>query len=615
MTLSWIDWLVVIAYMVFVIWIGVKMARRANGGIEDFFLSGRNLKWWLIGTSMVASAFASDTPLFITNLVRTYGISGAWYYWNASLNGLLSAFLFAPLWRRTLAVTDAEFREMRYSGASGKAVRCSWAIYQGVLCNCISMGWVMLAAIKMGKVALGLPSEVEVIGLSVSSSVLVTLVILIIVLVYSTLSGLWGIVTIDFFQFFIALAGAVILAVLSIQKVGGVMALRENIAALPEAGSDFLRITPSYGTTAMQFFIVGLAIQWWASPWVDGGIYIAQRTLAAKDERNAVLGRFWGTLAQMGIIVWPWIIVALCSLIIFPASKFPDVAGDPESAYPKMMVIILPVFVRGIAVAAFLAAFMSTFDTLLNNTSSYMVNDLYKRFMVRDKSPRHYVFAGRICMLLTACIAGFIAIISDNILTLSMLTFEIAAGVGMIFILRWLWWRINAWSELSSYFVGIIGVVLVNISHGQHFLMKITLMFTPEDKTDLIKRFFTTDINGMSGFPFRMTFLAVFSTTVCMVITLLTKPCQTEHLAAFYKRVKPPGIGWKKIRAITGPVELESDQIQFQWYTLITGAVMFYSAFYALGQLPFGHYKSGIFSLVVASVSGMLIWKKIRQCN
>ena len=275
MALSTIDWVVIFVYMVFVVCIGVRMARRASGGLEDFFISGRNLKWWLIGTSMVASAFASDTPLFITSLVRRYGISGAWYYWNASLNGLLSAFLFAALWRRSLAVTDAEYRELRYSGSSGKFVRSFWAVYQGILCNCIAMGWVILAMVKVGKVALGLPPEVEIIGLTVSSSVLVTIVILIIVLIYSTLSGLWGIVIIDFFQFFVALAGAIILAVLSVKKVGGVEVLRQSIIASPEAGDGFLRIIPSFGTTAMTFFVVGLGIQWWASPWVDGGIYLS----------------------------------------------------------------------------------------------------------------------------------------------------------------------------------------------------------------------------------------------------------------------------------------------------------------------------------------------------
>ena len=244
-----------------------------------------------------------------------------------------------------------------------------------------------------------------------------------------------------------------------------------------------------------------------------------------------------------------------------------------------------------------------------------MVNDLYKRFIVRDKSPKHYVLMGRLCMILSACIAGFVAVISKNILTLSMLTFEIAAGVGMIFILRWLWWRINAWSELSSYLVGIIGAILVNISSGQQLLMKITLMFTPENKTGIVENFFTNEINGMSGFPFRMTFLAVFSTTICLIITLLTKPCEQEHLVAFYKKIKPPRIGWKKISEVAGPVELEAGQIPFQWSTLAIGAVMFYSTFFALGRLPFGYYKSGILSLAIAVVSGVSLWKKLRQVD
>jgi len=611
MALTLIDWLVVIVYFMFVIGIGIRMARRAGGSIEDFFISGRGLKWWLAGTSMVAAAFASDTPLFVTNLVRTYGVSGTWYAVNASINGLLSAFLFAPLWRRSFVVTDAEFREMRYSGISGKLVRSIWAFYQGILCNCIAMGWVILAVLKLGKVAFGLPPEVTFMGLTMDSSLALTIVVLIIVLIYSTLSGLWGIVTIDFFQFFIAFFGTVLLAVLSVHKVGGITALHQGILQSPEGGPNFMRIIPAYGTIAMTFFIVGLTIQWWASPWVDGGIYVAQRILATKNERHAVLGRFWGNLAQYAIIIWPWIVVALCSILLFPASKYPDIAKDPESAYPKMMVTVLPVFCRGIMCAAFFAAFMSTIDTLLNNTSSYMVNDLYKRFFVRNMPPKHYVFMGRLCMLLSCAIASVIALSSSSILRLSMLAFEIAAGVGMIFILRWLWWRINAWSEISSYIAGIIGAILVNIKSGQMVLMNITLIFTPESKVQSIREFFINKISTMSGFPFRITFLALFSTIIALIVTFLTKPDETEHLVKFYNRIKPPGIGWRKIRKIAGPFTLGPDQLQFKWLNFFIGAVFFYSLLYSFGSLPMGYFKVGLVSLAIAAVSGICLWKKV----
>ena len=613
MALSMADWIIVGIYLAIIVGIGVSMKRRAGSKIEDFFISGRNLRWWLIGTSMVAAAFAADTPLFITSLVRRFGISGAWYYWNASLNGLLSAFLFAPFWRRSLAVTDAEYREMRYSGQSGKLLRSVWAIYQGILCNCISMGWVILAMVKIAKVALGLPPQVTVLGLTMSSSVALTVFVLILVLIYAVLSGLWGIIMVDFFQFFIALGGTIRLAVISVQKVGGIGALHQGIIALPGAGENFLRIIPSYGTTAMTFFIVGLCVQWWASPWVDGGIYVAQRTLAAKDERHAVLGRNWGNIAQMGIMVWPWIIVALCSLVIFPSAQHPELAADPETAYPKMVVTMLPTVFRGLMVAAFLAAFMSTMSTLLNNTSSYMVNDLYNRFLVRNMPPKHYVLMGRICILLAAVIAGCIAIVSQSILRLSMFVFEITAGVGMIFILRWLWWRINAWSELSSYAVGLIAAILVNIKFGQMLLMKIALFFTPVSMAAGIEHFFLHKIDGLSGFPFRMTFLAIFTTTVCLAITFLTRPCETEHLVRFYKKIKLVGPGWRKIRKITGPVELEPGQIPFRWSTIIAGAVLFYGIFFGLGRLSLGYYKSGTTSLLIAVISGFYLWKRLKS--
>jgi SSS family solute:Na+ symporter len=606
-----VDWIIVAGYLAVIVALGVSMKRRAGKNIEDFFISGRNLKWWLIGTSMVAAAFAADTPLFITSLVRRFGISGAWYYWNASLNGLLSAFLFASFWRRSLAVTDAEYREMRYSGKSGKLLRSVWAIYQGILCNCISMGWVILAMVKIAKVALDLPPQVTILGLTMNSSIALTAFVLGLVLIYAALSGLWGIVTVDFFQFFIALAGTIMLAVVSIQKIGGIEAMRQGIIAMPEAGSTFLRIIPAYGTTAMTFFIVGLCVQWWASPWVDGGIYVAQRTLAAKDERNAVLGRNWGNIAQMGIMVWPWVIVALCSIVMFPASENPDLAADPEMAYPKMVVTMLPTVFRGLMVAAFLAAFMSTMSTLLNSTSSYMVNDLYKRFLVRNMPAKHYVFMGRVCILLAAAISGVIAVASESILRLSMFIFEITAGVGMIFILRWLWWRINAWSELSSYGVGLIAAILVNIKFGQMLLMKIALFFAPAGRAAGIEDFFMNRISGFGGFPFRMTVLAIFSTTMCLLITLLTPPCETEHLVGFYKKIKLVGPGWRKIKKLAGPVELGPGQIPFRWSTVIAGAMLFYGIFFTLGRLPFGYYKSGLVGLVSAVAGGIYLWKKL----
>ncbi len=613
MVLSIADWLIVICYMILIIWIGVKLQKRASGSIEDFFISSRKLSWWLIGTSMVATAFASDTPLFITSLVRKYGIGGAWYYCNASINGIISAFVFAPLWRRSLAVTDAEFREMRYSGRSGKVLRSVWAIHRGVLGNCITMGWVILAVIKMGKVALGLPPEVVIMSYQINSTILLTVGVLIIVLIYSTLSGLWGVVVIDFVQFFVAFIGSVVLAILSIKHIGGIEVFKEKIMASPEAGADFLKIVPSFGTVAMMYFIVGLTVLWWSSIWVDGGIMMAQRTLAAKDERHAVLGRYWGNLAQMGIIVWPWIIIALCSLIIFPASKFPELASDPESAYPKMIVTIMPSVLRGFIVAAFLAAFMSTVDSLINNTSSYMVNDIYKRFLVRNAAPGNYVLMGRLGMILATAIGGFIAIISKEILVLSMLIVEITAGVGMIFILRWLWWRINAWSELTSYMTGLTGAFLIKTKIGKTILMQIALFLAPQSKASGIRNFFTETMNGIGGFPFRMIFLALFTTVICLVVTLLTKPCETDHLIRFYKKIKPPGPGWRKIHNIAGPLAYEKGQIKFKVSTVLVGAVFFYAVFFALGKLPLGYYNTGIIALLISILSGMYLWKTMKK--
>lgn len=605
------DWLVVVMYIACVVAIGIAMTRRAGHNIEDFFVSGRNLRWWLIAASMVAAAFSSDTPLMVTGLVRKYGASGAWYYWNGILGGLLSALVFAPFWRRSMVVTDAEFRELRYSGASGKTVRFAWAAYQGILCNCLSMGWVILSAMKIFKATLGLPPQYTLAGITMDSSNWVVILVLAAILLYATLSGLSGIVTIDFFQFFVALAGSITLAILSLHKVGGAGKLRQAISAMPEAGSQFINVIPSFGTVAMTFFLVGLTIQWWASPWVDGGVYNAQRMLAAKDERHAILGRLWATVGQMCIVVWPWIITALCSMVIFPALQYPDVAADPESAYPKMIVAILPKFVRGFVVAALLAAFMSTIDSLLNNTSSYMVNDLYKRFFVRNARPQHYVLMGRVCMVVSLVIAGLIAIASKNIVTLSMLAFELAGGIGIIFILRWLWWRINAWAELSAYLAGIIGASLVNLKAGQMFLMKIVLFFTPGNKAEFIHNFFTNEINGMNGFPFRIAFVALFTAIISLLVTLLTAPCDIEHLVHFYKRVKPAGRGWQKISDIAGPNEFIAGEVRFSWSTVIFGVIMFWSIFYGIARFSLGHLASALIAFAIAAASGVFLWKNL----
>ena len=605
------DWLVVVGYVVCVVIIGIVMTRRAGHDIEEFFVSGRNLRWWLIAASMVAAAFSSDTPLMIAGLVRKYGVSGAWYYWNGILGGLLSALVIASFWRRSMVVTDAEFRELRYSGPSGKMARLSWAAYQGTLCNCLAMGWVILSAVKIFKATLGMPPEYTLLGITMGSSVWVVIFVLAAVLFYASLSGLSGIVTIDFFQFFVALAGAVVLAIMSLGKVGGVEKLYHSLSAMPETGERFTNVIPSFGTVSMTFFLVGLCIQWWASPWVDGGIYNAQRMLAAKDERHAILGRLWATVGQMCIVVWPWIITALCSMVLFPAAQYPDLAADPESAYPKMIVAILPKFVRGFVVAALLAAFMSTIDSLLNNTSSYMVNDLYKRFLVRNAAPKHYVLIGRVCMFLSLIIAGVIAIASKNIVTLSMLAFELSGGIGIIFILRWLWWRINAWSELSAYIAGIIGATLVNIKFGQMLLMKIVLLFTPESKVAFIQNFFTNEINGTNGFPFRISFVALFTAVICLTVTLLTAPCDTDHLVRFYKRVKPTGVGWRKISKIAGPNDYAAGELRFEWSIVIFGMGMFWFIFYGMARFSLGSLLNAIVAFAAAGVFGVCLWKKL----
>ncbi len=347
------DWIVLGLYMVSQLALGLYCSRRSGNSVEDYFLAGRKLTWWLLGTSMVATAFASDTPLFITKLVRQYGISGAWYYWNASLNGLLAAFMVSYLWRRTRVVSDAEFRELRYSGRAGKAVRGGWAIYWVAVSTLFSLAWVILAMVKISKAVFDLSDTMTIAGFEFSSSVVIVIGSLLVTGIYSAMSGFWGVIVTDFIQFFIAFVGTALLAWYAVSHVGGLDALRTQISALPEAGPKFFDVIPSAGPVLVVFW-VGLTVQWWSSMWVDGGMMMAQRSLSAKSEKHAEIGRYWGHLAQIGIIVWPWIIAALCSLIIFPISAYPQLEHDPESAYPMLILKVLPVGLRGVVVAGFL---------------------------------------------------------------------------------------------------------------------------------------------------------------------------------------------------------------------------------------------------------------------
>ncbi len=606
------DWIVLGLYMVSQLALGVYCSRRSGDSVEDYFLAGRKLTWWLLGTSMVATAFASDTPLFITKLVRQYGISGAWYYWNASLNGLLAAFMVSYLWRRTRVVSDAEFRELRYSGRAGKAVRGGWAIYWVTVSTLFSLAWVILAMVKISKAVFDLSDTITIAGFELSSSVVIVIGSLLVTGIYSAMSGFWGVIITDFIQFIIAFVGTGLLAWYAVDHVGGLDALRTQISALPEAGPKFFEVIPSAGPVLVVFW-VGLTVQWWSSMWVDGGMMMAQRSLAAKSEKHAEIGRYWGHLAQIGIIVWPWIIAALCSLIIFPISEYPQLATDPESAYPMLILKVLPVGLRGVVVAGLFAAFMSSVTTLLNTKSSYVVNDLYRRFLVKEADPKHYVRVGRIVTIVIMLIGGYMATTSKSVLGLSQLMAQFTGGVGAIFVLRWLWWRINAWSEITAYLSsGFFGIML-NVGPCVALTHRVVRAFSPASFDPRVDTFFLETLTGPEGWAYRLVIIALSATIASLVVTLLTPPTETEHLHRFYRQVKPYGPGWAKVRRDVGPVPLLPNQLSFDWKRLAAGGVCFYATFWAIGKLTLGFWGAAVAPGIIAAISGVVLYRQWRK--
>ena len=439
MKLALIDWVIIVGYILFALGLGIYYARRAGRNIDEFFISGRNLPWWLAGTSMVATTFAADTPLAVTGLVVNEGIAGNWLWWNMVLSGMLATFLFSRLWRRAEILTDVELTELRYSGRSASLLRGFRALYIGLPINCITMGWVILAMQKIMVLTFDLPD-------TASWKVLVVLACMLIAGIYCALSGFWGVVMTDLVQFCMAMIGSIALAIIAVSKIGGIHALKTKLAEVHGPEHTILNFLPdlSAGEMAILTFGVYLGVQWWASNGVDGSGYIAQRMFAAKDERHTLLATLWFNIAHYTLRPWPWILVALVSMVVYPN------LADAETGYPMLMLEYLPAGLLGLMMTAFLAAFMSTIDTHLNWGASYLVNDFYKRFFKPVADDNHYVVVSRISVVLIMVIAGVISLFMDSIAGAWKFLIALNAGIGLVQILRWYWWRINAWSEIAA---------------------------------------------------------------------------------------------------------------------------------------------------------------------
>jgi Na+/proline symporter len=574
-----LDWGIVAVYFVASAAIGVLYARRAGSSMEEFFLSGRELPWWLAGTSMVATTFAADTPLAVTEMVARNGIAGNWLWWNFLFGGMVTVFFFARLWRRAGILTDVELVELRYAGRSAAFLRGFRALYLGIFMNCVIIGWVNLAMAAVLEGMFGIPRERVL--LYVGAALLITAV-------YSAVSGLWGVALTDAFQFVLAMTGTVVLAfvVLGLPQVGGLSGLR---AQLPEWT---LRMTPAIGAPSagemagafalsLSAFLAYVAVQWWAS-WYPGaepggGGYIAQRMMSAKDEKHSLLATLWFQVAHYCVRPWPWIVVGLASLVLYPELG-PD---EKRLGYVYAMRDYLPSGLRGMLVASFFAAYMSTIATQLNWGTSYVMNDFYRRFVNRQADERALVRLSRVMTVVLMALSLFVTSILDTISGAWAFIIEAGAGLGLVLILRWYWWRVNAWSEIAA-------------------------MVTPLLVYGYLRAF--TEV----AFPNTLYVIVGFTTAAWLAVTYLTPPTDAATLQAFFRRVHPGGPGWAPVARAVPDVQPDRGLGALAVNT-VAGVVLVYCALFASGQLLFGSPTAGLVYLAVAVAAGAVILRDLTK--
>ena len=579
MRLSLLDWSVIAAYFLFNLGIGIYYSRRARGSTTEFFLSGRDVPWWLAGTSMVATTFAADTPLAVTGFVARNGIAGNWLWWNFVMSGMLTVFLYARLWRRAGVMTDIEFAELRYSGKPAAFLRGFRALYLGLPINCIILGWVNLAMVKIIEITLGLDKR---------GAILVVIGMLLFTAFYTAISGLWGVLVTDLFQFVLKMGMVIVLAVLAVNAVGGIDALKTKISAMDaasgQAGSR-LAFFPDYDSVWMPAItlFVFLGVNWWAS-WYPGaepggGGYVAQRIFSAKDEKNGLFATLWFNVAHYALRPWPWILTALASLILYPNLV------DKESGYIKTLLDpnVFPPYLRGFMLAAFAAAYMSTIGTQLNWGASYVINDFYRRFISRSSGEKHYVIASQVVTVILMIASLVVTFYLESIGGAWKLLLVTGAGTGTVLLLRWFWWRINAWSEVSA----MITAALVSL------FLQLVLKWDSDKPRD---------------FAYLMLVTVAITTVVWVTVTMLTPAEPIEKLSAFYKRVRPEGPGWNKVAAVTGFASAHADgKLVTQFFNWFLGCAMIYGALFGIGKLIFKEWLPGLLYLVIAIAAGVLI--------
>ncbi len=589
MSLTLLDWGIVLAYFALSIGIGLAFTKKGGESLEEYFVAGRSAPWWLAGAAMIATTFAADTPLVVTGLVAKHGVAGNWLWWNMVLSGTLTVFLYARLWRRARVMTDVEFAEVRYSGRPATFLRGFRAIYLALPINLIIMGWVTLAMVKILGIALGIP-PVWAVG-----------VCFVITVAYSAAAGIRAVLWTDLVQLVVMVAAVVVLAVYAVGAVGGMGPLKEGLAAHFGSLDAALSIVPPAGSPWMPAIalLTFLAVQWWAA-WYPGaepggGGYVAQRIFSARSERDGVLATLFFNVGHYALRPWPWIVTGLCTVLLYPGGV--EVAGkkDVEAAYVQAMVDLLPAGWKGFLLAGFAAAYMSTIATHLNWGASYLVNDVYRRFLKPDASERHYVHAGRLTTVFL-----FLASI---VVTLNLGTIEgawrfllaLGSGTGLVLILRWYWWRINAWSEISA--MGSSGVV--SLAAMAWFARPGAIApgpgadFEAQAKTMLVT--------------------VVVSTIVWVTVTYLTKPEPDEKLRSFYARVRPGGPGWARVSAAMGHGREPIPGGALSLANWALSAVLVYASLFGIGKLVLGATAQGLGLLALAAACFALVMRNLRS--
>jgi Na+/proline symporter len=617
MPLTSIDWVVIIGYLMVNLAIGIYYRRRSSGNTEDFFVSGRDVSWWLAGTSMVATTFAADTPLFVCGVVARQGIAGNWIWWGFCFGGMLTVFFFARYWRRAEILTDVEFSEIRYGGKPAAFLRGFKSVYLGLFMNCFILGWVTRAMVSIVTVILGpVIAQGRVVDLgflghhTLGDPQNTALAICIFVIIpftglYTFIGGLWGVLVTDLFQFVLKMAMIIVLAWVAVAKIGGMHALeahlqviRANAQAAGATTSDPLAFLPNFHqgllsnavwTLPVLTFIVYLGMQWWLA-WYPGaepggGGYVAQRMFSAKDEKNSLGATLWFNVAHYALRPWPWIVTALVAIVVYspngglhPSLAF---AQNPEQGYVMVLRDFLPPALRGLMVAAFLAAFMSTVGTQLNWGCSYLVNDLYKRFLVRNSSEKHYVRVSRVITVLLVLASGYTAAQLKTIGAGWELVLGVGFGTGAVYILRWYWWRISAWSEISAMLAAAaVTIGLRNVS------------FAGNDALVYAKKTLIT--GGI--------------TTIAWLLATFLTPAESDRtLVSFYRRVHPTVYGWKRIAKLA-PELPEVKDVAGNAFNWLMGVILVYGCLFGIGKLVFQQWGQGILLLAVAAVAGYLIF-------